>query len=110
MFVLEHTKICLFGNTQRCVPFVFSHKEMLADMHAQMSSIIHRWDELEILNAQLDHQNQLLQQQVELLRQHVIHAQAPEAPSPSPRADQEIRGVGPGGCWGSRHAPHYLPW
>ena len=88
----------LFGNTQKCVPFVFSHKEMLADMYAQMSSIIHRGDELETLNAQLDQQNQLLQQQVELLRQQVIQVQAPQAPSPSPREDQEIRGVGPGVC------------
>ena len=61
-----------------------------------MSSALHRRDQLEAINAQLQQQNKLLQEQVALLRKQVNQAQAPGTPILSPRVEQGTRGVVPG--------------
>ena len=53
-------------------------------MEEQMHSVLHRRDALEAVNAQLQQQNQRLQEQVALLKQQVNQVQAPRTPNPSP--------------------------
>ena len=74
-----------------------------------MCSVLHSRDQLEAMNVQLQQQDKLLQEQVALLRQQVNQVHAPQTANPSPREEQEKRGVVPGGYWRSTYGPHYLP-
>ena len=64
-----------------------------------MSIVLYSRDQLEVINARLQQQNKLLQEQVALLRKQVNQAKATGTPSPSPQVEQGTRGVVPGGTW-----------
>ena len=57
-------KFCPLKNICR----MCTHAQKFSDMEEQMSSVLHSRDQLEAINAQLQQQNKLLQEQVALLR------------------------------------------
>ena len=58
------SKFCPLKNICR----MCTHAQRFSDMEEQMSSALHSRDQLEAINAQLQQQNKLLQEQVALLR------------------------------------------
>ena len=54
---------------------------MDTDLEERMHSVLDSREKLEAINAQLQQQNQFLQEQVALLRQQVNQVQAPQTPT-----------------------------